>query len=121
MKVLIVDDSESMRNIERSILIEMNIQTFEAKDGEEALDLLQVMSGFDLIVLDINMPNMNGLQTLRRLKTNKDFKNIPVIMCTNCNTKEHVSTALKLGAKNYIIKPFDTISFTRKIEQVLEQ
>jgi len=119
MKVLVVDDSNSMRDIERSILIEMNVETFEARNGEEAIDILKAMGYFDLILLDINMPKLNGLQTLKKIKTCKKYKDIPVIMCTTCKTKEHVSTALKLGAQNYIVKPFQSESFVRKIEQAL--
>lgn len=119
MKVLIVDDSGSMRDIERSLLVEMNIQTFEAEDGEQALDLLRAMNHFDLILLDINMPKLNGLQTLKKIKLCKKYNHIPVIMCTTCKSKEHVSTALKLGASNYIVKPFQSESFVRKIEQVI--
>lgn len=119
MKVLIVDDSNSMRSIERSILLEMNMQTFEAANGEEAIDLLRAMGSFDLILLDINMPKLNGLQTLKKIKMCKKYKDIPVIMCTTCKSKEHVSVALKLGARNYIVKPFDSESFVRKVEQVI--
>ena len=120
MKVLVVDDSDSMRNIEKSILLEMNIQTFEAADGEEAIDILKAMQDFDLILLDINMPKLNGLHTLKKIKMCKKYRHIPVIMCTTCKTKEHVSTALKLGAHNYIVKPFKAESFVRKVEQVLD-
>lgn len=119
MKVLIVDDSDSMRNIERSLLVEMNIETVEAENGIQALELLRTEHHFDLILLDINMPKMNGLETLKKIKECADYTDIPVIMCTTCKSKEHVSAALKLGANNYIVKPFTTESFIRKVEKTI--
>ena len=119
MRALLVDDSQSMRDIERSILCEMNFITEEAVNGKNALEILEKDQDFQLIMLDVNMPEMNCLDTLKEIKKQKSLKDIPVIMCTSDSSKASVRDAIKHGAANYVVKPFDKGSFTRKIEQVI--
>lgn len=120
MKVLVVDDSSSIRNIQRNIFQELGIEAETVESGVEALRILETVTDYKVIMLDINMPNMDGMETLKQIKTNSSACHIPVIMCSSVQTKTKITEALQLGAKNYIVKPFDRESFTRKIKPLLK-
>jgi two-component system, chemotaxis family, chemotaxis protein CheY len=106
--LLIVDDSNSMRTVVKKIVgltgLETN-QILEADNGRKALD---VLSGnwVDVVILDINMPEMNGLELLKRMSEDAVLKNIPVVMMTTEASEMHMKTAFELGAKGFIRKPF---------------
>jgi len=106
--LLIVDDSNSMRTVVKKIVgltgLEVN-QILEADNGRRALD---VMGGnwVDVVILDINMPEMNGLELLQRMSEEALMKNIPVVMMTTEASEAHMKTAFELGAKGFIRKPF---------------
>ncbi|HKP98348.1 MAG TPA: response regulator [Fibrobacteria bacterium] len=119
MRILIVDDSVSMRRVERSMLTDMGFSDIkEAADGSEALKM--VSSGkFDLILLDWKMPVLSGLDTLKRLKASPDFKSIPVVMVTSESNKTKILEAIQSGAANYIIKPFSDEVLKEKLEPFL--
>ena len=106
--VLIVDDSISMRAVIKKIIsisgFKMN-QCYEAGNGLEALDVLS-KSWVDIILSDINMPEMNGLELLNRLKQDDLFKDIPVIVITTEGSSERMEEAFTCGAKGFIKKPF---------------
>jgi two-component system chemotaxis response regulator CheY len=116
-KVLIVDDSATMRKIIEQILkSEMYDICGEASDGDEALELYKELNP-DIITLDIHMPKVSGLDTLASiLKFDPKAK---VIMLTSEGQKETVMEAVKMGAKNYIIKPPDRKNVLEKIETVI--
>ena len=116
-KVLIVDDSATMRKIIEQILkSEMYDICGEASDGDEALERYKELNP-DIITLDIHMPKVSGLQTLSEiLKFDPKAK---VIMLTSEGQKETVMEAVKMGAKNYIIKPPERKNVLEKIEAVL--
>ncbi|MGA2559372.1 MAG: response regulator [Terracidiphilus sp.] len=107
-RTLIVDDSSVMRKIvERALrqagLDDMVVQ--EAANGTEGLDLLRAKA-FDLILSDINMPSMDGLEFLRQLRTQNLAPGVPVVMITTESSEEHVKQAILAGAQGYIRKPF---------------
>ncbi len=108
LRALIVDDSSVMRKIvERSLRqagIELN-QVLEAGNGAEALAVLQG-SQVDLILCDINMPVMDGLEFVKQLQALETAKGVPVIMITTEGSEAHVVQALSCGARGYIRKPF---------------
>ncbi len=108
VKALIVDDSSVMRKIvERSLRqagIEL-VEVREAGNGAEALTTLKD-SGVDLILCDINMPVMDGIEFLRQLQSLPNAKNTPVVMITTEGSESHVVQALSVGARGYIRKPF---------------
>jgi two-component system chemotaxis response regulator CheY len=116
ISALIVDDSSVMRKIvERSLRqagIELK-QVFEAGNGAEALVVLQG-NRVDLILCDINMPIMDGLEFVKQLSTVDNAKGVPVVMITTEGSESHVVQALSCGARGYIRKPFTP-------EQVKEQ
>jgi two-component system chemotaxis response regulator CheY len=115
MKLLLVDDSATMRRIQRTQLGSMGITDVEdAGNGEEALSKL-AGSPFDVVLLDWNMPVMDGLACLKSIRTNAAYKNIKVIMCTSESEKAKVMEALKAGANNYIVKPFTPEALKEKL------
>lgn len=117
MKIMIVDDSITMRRIIINNLQKAGQRDIvEAVDGEEGLERLSALDGkVDLILLDWNMPNMNGLDFLKAAKANASFQRIPVVMVTTESQREQVITAIEAGASGYIIKPFTPEAFQKNI------
>ena len=106
--VLIVDDSAAIRKILQRMLRRAGLDlgvVLEAGDGVEALEKLRDQP-VGLILSDINMPNMDGIQLLRVLKSSDKFKHVPVVMITTETGEAKVMEALRLGASGYIRKPF---------------
>jgi two-component system chemotaxis response regulator CheY len=106
--LLIVDDSSSMRAVVKNIVGLTGLKTdqlLEANSGRKALDVLG-NSWVDVVILDINMPEMNGLELLQRMSEDSFMKNIPVVMMTTEASEVHIKTAYDLGAKGFIRKPF---------------
>jgi len=106
--LLIVDDSNSMRSVVKKIVglsgVEVNL-LLEADNGRKALDILNG-NWVDAVILDINMPEMNGLELLQRMSEDAVMKNIPVVVMTTEASEAHMKTAFELGAKGFIRKPF---------------
>jgi len=90
-------------------------------NGKEALDRLYVESGIDLILLDVNMPVMNGIQFLETLKKEGKFTNIPIIIISTEGKEEDTKRGLTLGAKGYIVKPFKSVMLHSLIENILKR
>ncbi|MCM8532400.1 MAG: response regulator [Lentisphaeraceae bacterium] len=121
MRALLIDDSSTMKKIQRNILSDIDISSEQASNGKEALDILENDHNFDIILLDINMPKMDGLATLKELKENDDYKAIPVLMCSSVAEKDKVTEAIKNGASNYIVKPFQPDSLINKVEKLIDR
>jgi DNA-binding response OmpR family regulator len=113
MKVLSVDDSRTIRMIVSKAFKSYDCEVFEAENGLEGLDLTAKQKP-DLIILDITMPVMTGIEMLSKLKQNPELKHIPVIMLTAESGKDHVMQIVKMGVTDYIVKPF-------KGEQLIER
>jgi two-component system chemotaxis response regulator CheY len=108
LNVLIVDDSVAMRMILQRALRKTALpldRVLEAGDGCVALEILKKET-VNIILADINMPNMDGLQMLAELKSNEQWKQIPVVMISTESSQTKVMEALRLGAKGFIRKPF---------------
>ena len=108
ISALIVDDSSVMRKIIERALRNAGLSVadvFEASNGAEALALLR-QKRVDLILSDINMPNMDGLEFLRQLRAQDLAPDVPVVMITTESSEEHVRSAIAAGAQGYIRKPF---------------
>jgi two-component system chemotaxis response regulator CheY len=108
LDVLIVDDSAAIRKILQRVLKQADVplgEVYEAADGLEALKVLGTQK-VSLVLADINMPNMDGLQLLRKLKEEEQWKAVPVIMVTTEGGQAKVLAAAELGASGYIRKPF---------------
>lgn len=106
--LLIVDDSNAMRAVIKKIVIISGFKMdkcLEANNGKEAMDLLST-NWIDIIISDINMPEVNGLELLDQLKKHDTLKEIPVIMITTEGSSERMQDAFKRGAKGFVKKPF---------------
>ena len=103
---LIVDDSRVIRKVARQILEDLHFDTLEAVDGQEALNLCRSKMP-DAILLDWNMPVLNGIDFLRLLRAENGGNSPVVIFCTTENDIKHITEAIQAGANEYIMKPFD--------------
>lgn len=116
MKVLLVDDSNTMRRIAKTQLNALGItDTIEAENGQEAIDKLKSNMPIDLVTMDINMPVMDGMTALRKIREDSMFKDVKVVMLTSESEKSTVLEALQAGANNYIVKPFTPDALKQKL------
>ncbi len=120
MRIITVDDSSTMRRIIKNTLkrIGYGDEILEAENGKEALEILE-NTDVDLIITDWNMPVMDGLTFVKKVRANKKFDDVPIIMVTTEAAKEDIITALKAGVNNYIVKPFTPQVLKEKIEAVM--
>ena len=108
LDVLIVDDSAAIRKILHRVLLQTNLalgKIHEAGDGKEALERMHSET-VGLVLSDINMPNMDGLEFLKAVRANPAWKSVPVMMVTTEGSQDKVLQALQLGAAGYVKKPF---------------
>lgn len=117
-KILVVDDDEVLRRMVKSILEKEKFQVLQAADGWEGLEKANKEKP-DLILLDIMMPEMKGLDVLRTLKANEATSSIPVIMLTVVGDSETVVQAIELKISGYLLKPFKRQDLLSKISQAL--
>ena len=107
MKVIIADDSRVMRNIIENAIKPLGLSTVHASNGQEVMDLLEKQRDeIGLILLDWNMPVMNGLEVLEALKNNNSYNRIPVLIVSTESEDDKMDKAFAAGAKGYISKPF---------------
>jgi two-component system, chemotaxis family, chemotaxis protein CheY len=114
---LVVDDSRVVRKVARRILEANGFDVTEAADGQQALDACRA-SLPDCVLLDWNMPVMDGLTFLKTLRAEFGHDNPPVVFCTTENDMDHIEAAIANGAQEYIMKPFDEDILTSKFAQV---
>lgn len=114
---LVVDDSKVVRMVARKILEELEFSISEAADGQQALDACQ-QSMPDVILLDWNMPVMNGIEFLRALRAGEGGDAPKVVFCTTENDVSHIQEAIGAGANEYIMKPFDSDIIQSKFAQI---
>lgn len=121
MKFLVVDDFSTMRRIVRNLLKELGFTNVdEAEDGAIALQKLQA-GGFDFVVTDWNMPNMDGLTLLQSIRATPTLKHLPVLMITAEAKKENIIAAAQAGANGYIVKPFTAGTLSEKLTKIFEK
>ncbi len=117
LDVLIVDDSAAIRKILHRVLVQAEVplgKVHEASDGNEALEKLKTEK-VGLILSDINMPNMDGIEFLTRIKAEEAYKRVPVLMVTTEGSQAKVMQALELGAAGYVKKPFTADQIKEKL------
>lgn len=117
MRILVVDDSAIMRKVIEQILEVLGHEAVQAADGVEALEKLKSGEEVELILLDWNMPEMNGIEFLRTIKAQEAFKEIPVIMLTTESERRRMIEAIEAGARHYLTKPFQPETLATKILQ----
>jgi len=120
MRIMLVDDSKVMRQIQRRTLEKLGFgDIVEAGDGVEALQGLQEEPKPDVLILDWNMPRLDGLSTLQKIRSTD--KRTIVIMCTTEAEKPRVIEAVKAGVNNYIVKPFTPSVLQEKLEETFKR
>ncbi len=119
MKILIVDDYQTMLRILANLLKQLNFSNIEdAKDGAEALEKLRAEK-FDMVISDWNMEPMTGIELLREVRGDETLKHLPFIMITAESKSENVVAAKEAGVSNYIVKPFNAETLKGKIVSVI--
>ena len=117
MKIMLVDDSRTIRNIQKNVLRQLGHEDIlEASDGVEAMKLL-AQTRPDLVLVDWNMPNMDGITLIRKIR--ETDKALPLIMCTTEAEKSRVLEAVKAGVNNYVVKPFTAETLSEKINATM--
>jgi two-component system chemotaxis response regulator CheY len=118
-KILIVDDSEMVRNYHYYILKNAGFAVISAIDGADGLEKVFGMPGIDLIVTDINMPNMDGYTMVERIRENKEFEDIPIIIISTESEAHDKQRGFDAGADVYIVKPIDPNTLIENIKLLL--
>lgn len=120
MKILVADDSLTIRRIQKNFLAELGYtEIVEADCGEDVLVVLQDHPDTKLVLLDWNMPLMNGLDCLKAIKANPVTRHIPVVMVTAEVTKSRILEAIQCGASNYLMKPFESEKLREIVDGLL--
>jgi two-component system chemotaxis response regulator CheY len=118
MKALVVDDSRPIRRIEGEILRDLGFETVEAINGLQALERLQEQPLPDLILVDWNMPEMNGLEFIRAVRSESRFAKIVMLMVTTEIETDQMLRALSAGADEYLMKPFQRAGLVDKLRML---
>jgi two-component system, chemotaxis family, chemotaxis protein CheY len=118
LDVLIVDDSAAIRKILQRVLRQAEVplgQVFEAGDGNEALEVLKAQTTVGLVLSDINMPKMDGLEFLSKVRAEPAWQNLPIVMVSTEGTQAKVLEAVERGASGYVRKPFTAEQIKEKL------
>jgi two-component system KDP operon response regulator KdpE len=118
IRILLVDDESAIRRALRPPLMELGFQVVEAWRGEEAIQMLRG-GGFDVVLLDVNMPGIGGIETLRRIRS--FAPRLPILMLTVRDAEEEKVEALELGADDYVTKPFSTRELVARIRTAVRR
>ena len=120
MKILIVDDEEPIRELIKYNVEKQKYETFTAENGQQALELCRNKNP-DLIILDLMLPDMSGLDICRIIRNDSSIKDIPIIMVTAKTEDSDIVTGLELGADDYVTKPFSPKVLLARIQSVLRR
>lgn len=117
-KILVVDDESRMRKLVRDFLVRNNYEVIEAEDGEEALEFFFETNDFDLVILDVMMPKMDGWQVCREIRA---YSKVPIIMLTAKSDERDELLGFELGVDEYISKPFSPKILVARVEAILRR
>lgn len=117
-KILVIDDSALIHQMYRLVMSRYKCEIVDAMNGQEALDMVAVQDDIQLILLDINMPVMNGLQFLEKSAPLGILKKIPIIIISTEGKEEDTIRGLRLGARGYLKKPFNPPDLHSMIEKI---
>lgn len=116
-KALVVDDSRAIRMLLNKTLRQLGYEVQEAANGREALEIMEAgNSGVRLVLADWNMPEINGLELLKRLRQNPALSSLAVVMVTTETEIEQIAEAMEAGANEYVMKPFTQDILTEKLQ-----
>jgi two-component system, chemotaxis family, chemotaxis protein CheY len=121
MRALIIDDSSSTRKILGQFMRQMNYEIVEAGDGKEALQRFEESPDISVALVDWNMPVMNGLEFVRRLRENSEHDDVKLMMVTTEHDAEHIEQALSAGANEFVMKPFTFEVLEEKLALLLSE
>ncbi|HRD68051.1 MAG TPA: response regulator [Candidatus Competibacter sp.] len=116
MAVLVIDDSKAMRSLIKRILNDAGFEVLEAGDGQEALECLQRWNHIDLVLVDWDMPGMDGYEFVRTVRATPAYRHLRLMMVTAESELEHVAAALAAGADEYVMKPFTRDAVLGKLD-----
>ena len=116
MRALIIDDSRGMRSILRRMLQQLGFNTEEAANGREGLDRLQQNGAPELVLVDWNLPVMNGLEFIRAARADRAYDAVPLLMVTTETELSQITLAIESGANEYMMKPFTQEIMRDKLE-----
>ncbi len=118
MKMLVVDDSRAMRAYLRALASQLSFTSEEAEDGRAALDLLiqnDPREPFDIALVDLNMPRMNGIEFIQFVRRNREYDRVKLMVVTTDNTVEALSSSIAAGADDLLMKPVTRESLAEKL------
>jgi two-component system chemotaxis response regulator CheY len=116
VKALVVEDSTTIRMILKKFLGKLGFDVVEAVNGREGLDRLREMAQADVVLVDWNMPEMNGVDFVRAVRADHGYDVLPLVMVTTNTELENVAEALSAGANEYVMKPFTLDMIREKLE-----
>lgn len=119
-KILVVDDSATIREMIKGLLEKIGFETVMASDGVEALEAVKETNP-DLIILDVNMPKMDGFRVCRLLKFDRNYRNIPIILLTAREEEENIKIGIKAGADLYLTKPIEPEKLIEAVNKFLHE
>lgn len=121
MAILIVEDNPMSAKLMEHSLKKLNYQTLIASNGKEALDILAENASINLVVTDVMMPEMDGLELVEKIKNSSDYAHVPVIVCTVLRDQDSIKRAATLGCKHYLVKPYQINDLRTKVTECLRQ
>lgn len=116
MRALVIDDSRAIRRLIGNIMRELGWDVTEAGHGLEALQQLELHGSPDLILVDWNMPEMNGLEFIKAARAMPEYKHVPMMMVTTETEMERMAQAFIAGVNEYLMKPFDKTQLVEKLQ-----
>ena len=117
-KILLVDDSETVLQMEQMILAKSSYELILARDGEEGV-AKALTTQPDLILMDVVMPKMNGFEAVKQLRENAQTRSVPIVMVTSKAEAESMEAGYQNGCSDYIIKPIDRLELVTKVKNLL--
>lgn len=117
-KILIVDDSRTIRQLVGTVLLQAGFLVVEAEDGLQGVSTIDAQRDIDLVICDINMPNMNGIEMLTAVKANPRNAALPVVMLTTEGSADLIQQAKRQGAKGWVVKPFKPDQLVAAIRKI---
>ena len=121
MAILIVEDNPMSAKLMEHSLKKLNYQTLIASNGKEALDILAENASINLVVTDVMMPEMDGLELVEKIKNSSDYAHVPVIVCTVLRDQDSIKRSATLGCKHYLVKPYQINDLRTKVTECLRQ
>jgi cyclic di-GMP phosphodiesterase len=117
--VLVVDDMATNRGLVKAVLSPKKYTVYEAESGEQALEMIKSLS-LDVILMDVLMPGIDGIETCKRIRAKEDFRLIPIIMLTSLGSPDDIACGMDAGASDYVTKPFNAIELQARVSAAID-